>query len=302
MVIVEPAGLTDVGKKRKANEDSLSVDSSRNLYVVADGMGGHKAGEVASRMVVDTVQDYMNRFDENHDVEELPDADKNLSKPANRLLAGINLANRGVYHASCNNAAYQGMGSTISAVYFTDTTYIAANVGDSPIYLVQNNNIELLSVPHTIIAEQEALHPGGTEQLSKEFSHMLTRGMGIQETVQADICENTCFAGDILVICSDGLSDKLTPDDIFDIVKKERPARACRELVYLANERGGEDNITVIIIKVKKVKHAASKGSGIISRILRHWNNISFSNEQNIINKITFISRGIGDAEFNIKI
>ena len=265
MAVIESTGITDVGKKRTGNEDSLFLDNDAKLYIVADGMGGHQAGEVASKLVVDTIWDYMKRFNENSDVEELEDTDETLSQEANRLLSSIHLANKGVYNTSLGNDSYKGMGSTVSLVCFTDEALIAANVGDSPIYLVHNGSIELLSVTHNVITELAAADPDAAERIGEQYRHMLTRGMGIEETVNPDISEIQYFQGDILVISSDGLSDKVSPDEILEVVSKERPDKACRTLVDLANERGGDDNITVIVLKVKSVKRGIKE---VISKIL----------------------------------
>lgn len=265
MIVIESAGITDVGRKRKGNEDSLLLDDDLGLYIVADGMGGRLAGEVASKLVVDTIREYMKHFKEDEEVEELMDSDETLSNEANRLLSGINIASREVYQISKNNASYRGMGSTVSVVYFTDETFIVANVGDSPIYLLRDGRIELLSVTHNMMAEQAAINPEIAERLKERFKHVLTRAMGVEETVKADICEIQYFNGDILTIASDGLSDKVSADEILDVVKNERPAKACQTLVDLANERGGDDNITVIILKARTDK----RKSGIKGLILR---------------------------------
>ena len=252
MYIIESAGLTDVGKKRKNNEDSLFLSDTQKLYVVADGMGGHQAGEVASSLVVETLWDYMKRFKGDADVEELDPFDESLSLEANRLISGIRLANKSVFQAAQSTPMYRGMGSTVSTVYFTENTLITANVGDSPIYLIHNGRIEMLSVPHTVMAEQAVLDPENAHQLGREFRHMLTKAIGVHETVEPDISEIQCFTGDKLIICSDGLSDKVSKEEIHDIVKKEKTEKACRKLVELANERGGDDNVTVIVLRVKK--------------------------------------------------
>lgn len=267
MVVVESAGITDVGRKRKGNEDAFLLDDGLKLYVVADGMGGHQAGEVASTLVVETIRDHMKRFEKEGDVDGPDDQDQILSKEASQLLSCIQMANRAVHQASCSNEIYRGMGTTVSAVYFTDETLMAANVGDSPIYLVHDGSIELLSVPHTVIAEQAALDPDGAERLGVQFRHMLTRAIGIEEMVKPDICEIQCFRGDILVISSDGLSDKVSSEEILGVVNEEQPNRACRLLVDLANERGGDDNVTVIVLKIKKVRHERGGIIGLISRI-----------------------------------
>ena len=269
MMVVESAGITDIGKKRKGNEDAMLLDDDLKLYVVADGMGGHQAGEVASRLVVETIRDYMMRFKtDGKEVEELIDSDVSVSREANRLLSGVHLANWSVNQLSQSKECYRGMGSTVSAVYFTDEILVAANVGDSPIYLVHNGTIEMLSVPHTVLAEQAALNPDGAVHIDSRFGHMLTRAMGVEETVKADVCEIQCFKGDVLVIGSDGLSNKVSPEEILAVVTRERPDRACRSLVDLANERGGDDNITAVVIKVKAVKRKQTGIKELISRLM----------------------------------
>ena len=265
MVAIETAGITDVGQKRTGNEDAFYLDDDLKLYMVADGMGGHLAGEVASALVVDTIRDYMKRFKEEGGVEEMEDPDETLSKEANRLLSSINLANKGVHQVAQSNEDYKGMGSTVSTAFFTGDTVVVANVGDSPVYLVHDGGIELLSVTHNVISEQMAINPEMAQKLDKRFQNMLTRGMGIEAMVEADVCEIQYFEGDILTISSDGLSDLVSPEEILDIVKAEQPAKACQTLVDLANERGGHDNITVIVIKIQ----AEDKKGGIMGMILR---------------------------------
>ena len=269
MYVIESAGLTDVGQRRKNNEDALFLDDKQQLYVVADGMGGHQAGEVASGIVVETLWDYIKRFDDQTDVEELEDPDESLSKEANRLLSGIYLANKSVYQTAQGKEECQGMCSTVSSVYFTANTLIAANVGDSPIYLVHDGAIEQLSVQHTVLAEQAALDPEGAQHLAGEFKHMLTRAMGVDETVRADISEIQCFRGDILVISSDGLTEYINKEEIHEVVRKERPEKACRTLVNMANERGGKDNITVIVLKVKKTVSTSGGFFHFFSKLFR---------------------------------
>ena len=259
MIVIESAGITDRGKKRQANEDALFLEDTLGLYVVADGMGGHLAGEVASRLVVETIGDYIKSCQENTDNENPIYCDETLSKEANRLLTGIHLSNKAVHEAARDNSSCRGMGSTVSAVYFTDGTLIAANVGDSPIYLIRDGQVKLLSVPHTVLAEQAALNPENADRLGIEFRHVLTRAMGTDESVQADIFEIQCFKNDTLVISSDGLSDKASPEEILTLVNGNGSDAACRKLVDLANERGGDDNITAIVLKVKTVKNIPMK-------------------------------------------
>ena len=250
MIIIESAGITDIGQNRKGNEDNFFVDDGTMLYMVADGMGGHQAGEVASELTVDNIRDYMIRFNEGMEVEDPLDF---LTRDANRLFASIAFANNEVYQVSQSKDSFAGMGTTLSAVYCSDKTMIAANVGDSPIYLVHDGKIELLSEIHTIMAEQIAFGQEGSGLMGDKFKHMLTRAIGVGEDVKPYICEFQIFKGDTLIICSDGLGNKVLPEEINSVIKMERPEKACKILVDMANERGGEDNITVVVLRVKKV-------------------------------------------------
>ena len=275
MIEIESSGITDVGRRRKQNEDSLFYNDGMGLYVVADGMGGHKAGEVASKLVVETIRDYIDQNRTDHQPEDLVDADENLSEEARRLLAGIQLSNRVVHDTAQRNEDYKGMGSTVSAVFFTETTFIVANVGDSGIYLIRDGKIELLSVPHTLIAEQTELDPENAELLWGDFKHVLTRAMGVNESVKADINEIPFYKGDIIVICSDGLSDKATPEEILEMANTRRSDKACRKLVDLANARGGEDNITAIVLRVKSRGNHSGNFLGRLKQTLKKIFNLN---------------------------
>ena len=271
MVKIESAGISDIGKRRKQNEDSLFLDDRLGLYVVADGMGGHNAGEVASKLVVETIRDYIRQGQSDDPVEERVGIDANLSKEAQLLLAGIQLSNRIVHQTALSNEAYRGMGSTVSAVYFTEKTFIVANVGDSLIYLIRNGAIEQLAVPHTLVAEQTERDPDNAELLWSDFKHVLTRAMGVDEKVKADINEWPLCKNDILVICSDGLTDKASAEEILELVYNRRSERACKSLVDLANARGGDDNITVIVLKVTSMENEAGGFTAWIKKIMQSF-------------------------------
>ncbi len=269
MVKIESAGISDIGKRRKQNEDSLFLDDRMGLYVVADGMGGHKAGEVASKLVVETIRDYIRQGQLDDRVEKLVEADENLSKEARLLLGGIQLSNRIVHQTALSNEAYRGMGSTVSAVYFTEKTFIVANVGDSLIYLIRDGEIEQLAVPHTLIAEQAERDPENAELLWGDFKHVLTRAMGVDDTVKADINEVPFFKDDMIVICSDGLTDKADAEEILKLVYKQRSEKACKGLVDLANSRGGDDNITAIVLKVASMGNKTGGLSAWLKRVVK---------------------------------
>ena len=249
MIHVQTAGLTDVGKKRDGNEDAYFIDDARQLYVVADGMGGHLAGELASGLVVETLQSFF----ENSDGASLTIGDDELSADANQLVWGIRQANKAVRSRAQSSTECRGMGSTLAAVYLTDSTVIAANVGDSPIYLVHEGAIELISVMHTVGAEIAATRPERAQRIDARILQMLTRAMGTADDVLPDVCEMQCFKGDVFLLCSDGLSNKVSMDELACIATGNTPVDDCKKLVDLANERGGEDNITVVIIKIAGV-------------------------------------------------
>jgi protein phosphatase len=267
MVILESAGITDVGKRRNSNEDTLFIDDALGLYMVADGMGGHQAGEVASKLVVDTIRDYLaNTADHDH-ADRLGKTDGTLSKEADKMRSAIMIANKRVHDASKAEAAYAGMGSTVSAVYFKNDTLIAANVGDSHIYLIHNGKIELISVIHNVITEQTAINPERARHMGKQFQHMLTRAMGIEESVDPDISELQVFKGDTLIVCSDGLTDNVAAEEVLDVARLEQPEKICHYLVQMANDRGGHDNISVIVVKVRAIHSEKNGIFGFFSRI-----------------------------------
>lgn len=261
MVQLIATGISDVGRKRKGNEDSFFIDEALQLYVVSDGMGGHNAGEVASRIVVETIQELMTRFSADPAITA-DFCDPNLSPETCQLVSAIHVANRKVFDTAKTNPAYKGMGATVSAIYVVGEKLITANVGDSPIYLIRNGAIEPVYVPHTMMAEYEALAPGGGKTLAEKFRHMITRAMGIAETVKPDAFEMLWKPGDILVASSDGMTDKIAPEEILQQAGIHQPDALCRRLVDWANERGGDDNITVITLAIGATGAGAAPAGG----------------------------------------
>ncbi len=265
MIEIESAGLTDVGQKREGNEDAFFVDEKQQIFVVADGMGGHLAGEVASGIVVDTFGRFARGED---DCTEFAVPDDALSAEATRLVSCIRKANHEVFTKSRSDENCRGMGSTVAAIHSTGDTIIAANVGDSPIYFVRDGDIELISVMHTVAAEQAAIDPERLKLLPEKFLHMLSRAIGVSEDVQADVCETQCFKGDSFLLCSDGLSNLVAPNEMADIVSNNSAEEACRKFVDMANERGGDDNITVIVLRVKEVGSRKGTFRRFVMRLL----------------------------------
>ncbi|THB62919.1 MAG: serine/threonine-protein phosphatase [Desulfovibrio sp.] len=243
-LIIRSAGATDKGR-RQTNEDAFLVDNGLRLFVVADGMGGANAGDVASGLTVDTMAQSMTGS------AMEPDKDPSLSWEAQRLKAGVLAANNAVFQSSQNNAARKGMGSTVAAVLVTDATIIAANVGDSPIYRFRGDVIEPLWVPHTLqeLCKEDEER---ARELTEQERHMLTRALGVGGHVEVEIFETPVFTKDCLLLCSDGVSDVVSPEEMRDAALSRKPEKACADLMALALDRGGRDNVTVVIVRCKK--------------------------------------------------
>ncbi|SCY86789.1 protein phosphatase [Desulfoluna spongiiphila] len=239
---VEHAALTDVGCKRSRNEDAFFVSDALKLYVVSDGMGGHRAGDVASRLVVEGMQEHIHRATYRESGLGSP-SPSGLSPAASCLVDAIGHANRKVWDAARSEAACDGMGATVSAVWICGGTFVSANVGDSPVYCVHGQTIEMVSVPHTLSAGSPGDEGAG-------HTHVLTRAVGVNEQVVADVCESQCYPGDRFVLCSDGLSNRVSEEEILDAVRRFSAGDASRFLVDLAKDRGGDDNITVVVVTV----------------------------------------------------
>ncbi len=249
--MVQAAGCSDIGKIRQANEDCFLVDKPTGLYVVADGMGGHRGGEVASRIAIETLGAFMRTETSVSDGTDTFPPDGSPTNAASHLRQSIRLSNRKVYERSVSDQACKGMGTTVSALYLSGNAIITANVGDSPIYLIRNGEIENLYTPHTLLHDQTKIPKSMEGKISEsKLGHILTRAVGIRSDVDVDIVETPCFSDDIIVICSDGLSGKITRREIRDLVSQHNPETACKKLTNLANQRGGEDNITVIVVRV----------------------------------------------------
>ena len=253
-MLIKGFGITDVGLKREGNEDTFSTDSGLGLHIVADGMGGHLAGEVASRIAVDMIKKSFEswRLSEIPQEEIFGPSDPSLSLVGNYLLGGIRLANRVIYELAATQEKYQGMGTTIAALVTHPKLVISANVGDSRIYLVRNGQIERLSKDHTIVAEQVDMGIMTEDEAeTSPMKHILTRNLGSSEQVDAEIFELVPANRDRFILCSDGMTDLISDDEILAMVQEEEdPETLCKNFVKKALKRGGHDNTTVISLFV----------------------------------------------------
>lgn len=229
---------TDVGLTRSNNEDACHLDTGRGLFIVADGMGGHAAGEIASRLAVDTVCDY------------LPDAGTdNLQQSLRQSVEQANLA---VRQAAAEHPDWQGMGTTLSILLIDRGEALLSHVGDSRIYRLRDGCLELLTQDHSLVGEQ--LRQGIlSEQEARDSSlgHILLQAIGISP--ELDIFQARCrlAAGDRFLLCSDGLTDMLEEEELGVILARDAaPPELCAELIDRALEQGGKDNITVVIVDI----------------------------------------------------
>ena len=239
---VEGNGKTDIGMVRKTNQDSYYVNNKSGFYIVADGMGGHAGGEVASGMVV---AEFEEKLTEEKGVELKEDADFHIF-----LERTLNTACTKIYEKSLENPELKGMGTTASCAFIKDKKIHCGHVGDSRIYLIRAGFIYQLSVDHSLVSEQ--LKAGLiTEEMATnhQLKNVITRSIGYQEEEFVDTFSREVERGDIILLCSDGLHGKVSDQEIVDICTKNVEASA-DQLVNLANERGGEDNISVIVVTI----------------------------------------------------
>jgi len=275
------AAKTDVGQKRQGNEDRFCVDPALGLYVVADGMGGHAAGEVASRLAVETIQEWMEKYLSGADAAIVGPAAAAGSAEANFLLSSIRLANRIIFDSAKDRREYTGMGTTVVAVLAKGDRFVLANVGDSRIYRIRRDQIVQVSRDHSFVQQQVdngMMSP--VEAHQSQYRHMITRALGLKESVEVDLTEEPAHPGDVLVLCSDGLSDLLDDEEILAAVQNqgEDLDRACQALVERANAKGGDDNITVLVIRAEagsevappdRRRSAATEGGGVFAWLKR---------------------------------
>jgi PPM family protein phosphatase len=255
-------GASDVGLQREHNEDSFVVLKEYDLYVVADGMGGHRAGDVASKLATETISEFF-KSTANDDVTWPFHFDTNLSEEENRLLTGIRVANRQIFERSARSREYHGMGTTVVGAMFSPRKgrmYIG-HVGDSRCYRVRDGKIQQLTRDHSLINDYLLAMPDLTEEQRSELpKNVITRALGMQDQVVVDLQHDDPEPGDVYVLCSDGLSGMVTDEEILKIVRNSTDIRdACTQLITRANEHGGEDNITALLVQIERQAEAATE-------------------------------------------
>ena len=244
--------LTDVGRKRKGNEDSLFINPEQNLFVVADGMGGHAAGEVASRVAVESINEFVCMTSGDEEITWPFGLDESMSYDGNRLKTSVRYANNKVLAATKESAEYEGMATTVVAVLIDGATANLAHVGDSRIYLFRNGSLLQLTSDHSWVNEQLQ---GGMLTAEQARSHPLrnvvTRALGGKPDLDVEMQVHEALPGDMLLLCSDGLTTMVPDAEIQRLLSESggELEKAAAVLVEEANKHGGEDNITVILLQ-----------------------------------------------------
>jgi len=250
---VEYAALTDVGRKRSHNEDSFRCAGDDNLFLVADGMGGHNAGEVASAMAVDLVTQFYADARRDSPVHWPFTQSRDEQHQADTLNIAVQYANLRIFESARENSDRRGMGTTFVGALVAHRAAWVAHVGDSRAYIVRAaGSIEPITIDHSLLEEYRRTRPDLTDEQLKKFPYknVITRALGMKTDVSVEMHRHEMHPGDVLVICCDGLTGMVRDEDIARIVRAHEDLNAgCRELVAAANERGGVDNITVVLVR-----------------------------------------------------
>lgn len=268
---IRSAGQSDVGRKRKTNEDSFAIASDLGLFVVADGMGGHAAGEVASRLAVESIERHISGSDPRKEptipasFRTVRPEESALPAPARRVLNAIRLANQEIVRSVRRNSSQKGMGTTVVIAYVHGGRAYIGSVGDSRAYMVRQGAIRQLTSDHTFVNEQVRAGTLTEDEARKHPArNILTRAVGSAEEVDPDVSQQDLQPGDVLLLCSDGLTTMVEDADIARAVlaHPDDLEAACVALVRLANEKGGDDNVTVVLLRVLPGKTPATLAAG----------------------------------------
>jgi serine/threonine protein phosphatase PrpC len=245
-------GLTDIGRKRQHNEDSMLVDSSLGLYVVADGMGGHAAGEVASAKAAEVVREVVLGQKAVLDNLGRDPSQENRAGAAGLVEYAVQRACAEIYRMATSDNTKRGMGTTLVCLAVGGNKGVIGHVGDSRVYLLRQGQCHRLTEDHTLVAAQVKAGTITKEQaLTSQYRNVITRAVGIQESVQVDTLIVDLVPGDTFILCSDGLHGYLEDEEVAPLAAAATPKELPKKFVDLANARGGKDNITAVVVTVQ---------------------------------------------------
>jgi protein phosphatase len=261
-------GMTDTGKVREHNEDTIATDADIGLLVLADGMGGYNAGEVASGIAVKTVLNLIREQVEREDLTVL-DKDSGMTRPSIILRDAIHRANKIIYQTARSQPQCEGMGTTIVAALFFDNRVSIAHVGDSRMYRLRSDRFEQVTMDHSLL--QELVDRGfySAEEAQRAANkNYVTRALGVEPNVEVELQEAAVQKGDVYVLCSDGLSDMVEDDDIHLTIStfSANLDTVAKQLIQLANDNGGRDNVSAVMAQVVD---AFPANKGIVDKIFR---------------------------------
>jgi serine/threonine protein phosphatase PrpC len=248
------SGDTNVGMKRDHNEDSFYLPKSERLAIVADGMGGHASGEVASRMAVDTIAGF---FRETEDEQELTwpfKIDRGNRHDINRMVTAIKLANLRIHQEAQRNPACHGMGTTVVSTLFLQDALIIGHVGDSRLYRYREGMFDQLTEDHSLLNDYIKMKHLSPEEIAA-FPHknVIVRALGMKASVEVDVIVDAPRLGDVYLLCSDGLSGMVPDGEIATLMGTEPDLdRVCDRLISTANGNGGLDNVTVVAVRLER--------------------------------------------------
>lgn len=257
MVKLTAAGKTDPGRVREINEDNILLAPKLGLFLVCDGMGGHATGNIASKLAVKSIHNF---FEATADTpfEESPHVDDgDAPVEARRLASAIRKANRDVHEISISHERHKGMGSTAVAIHILGAQLSIAHVGDSRCYRLRDGELKQLTRDHSLHNEALALKPNlSAEKLAKLPKNVVTRALGMKDSVQVELGHSLLEQGDIYLLCSDGLYNMVQEEDIAGILElQEDLEESCDLLITMANEAGGTDNISVLLVRVDSLEN-----------------------------------------------
>ena len=246
---------SDVGRVRLTNEDCCFASDEMGLFIVADGMGGHVGGQIASKNAVDALVDYVGHYLQDPDITPPYGLAMDLSGPENVLRAAIMVANARVFERSKRDASLNGMGTTLSVCWIWGRSAHVAHVGDSRVYLIRDSSLRLLTQDHSWVYEQYREGILSFEEIkSHPMKHLVTRSLGTKKALQADLHSYSLQSNDLILLCTDGLTSVLADETIQSTVLDSAVSgldQKCHVLVEMANQAGGFDNTTVVLVRVQ---------------------------------------------------
>ncbi len=245
------AGRTDVGRVRTNNEDNFGYDTRSGIFVVCDGMGGHAAGERASRIAVDTILHYFQQNSGQRQSQFVGQTYEGVSARANALAGALQLANQAIQEEAAQNPAQAGMGSTVVAVCVEGNLFSVAHVGDSRVYLLRGGTLQQLTADHSLVMEQVRRGLMTAEEAARStMQNVIMRSLGVEESVEPDLADHEFAEGDVLLLCCDGLSRWVPESRMVEIIEQAPSLEdACEQLIDTAKTLGSDDNVTCVLVR-----------------------------------------------------